>query len=144
MSTSTTTDPSVEDVEGYNTEILIAYLQNQRILNLTGQHINVLRENEVAGYDFLRLKQEDLERYGLKNQDRQKEYQTLPFRCVTLKTTTKVNGDPLTDVLLLLWDDFLKEVNQFHFNQQLRFKRLQFSKDRVMTNEEDALLSLQS
>ena len=79
MSTSTTTDPSVEDVEGYNTEILIAYLQNQRILNLTGQHINVLRENEVAGYDFLRLKQEDLERYGLKNQDRQKEYQTLPF-----------------------------------------------------------------
>ncbi|CAG8477859.1 4726_t:CDS:2 [Paraglomus brasilianum] len=66
MSTSTTTDPSVEDVEGYNTEILIAYLQNQRILNLSEQHINVLRENEVAGYDFLRLKQEDLERYGLK------------------------------------------------------------------------------
>lgn len=66
MSTSTsTTDPSI-DVEEYDTETLITYLQNQRILNLSEQHINVLCENEVAGYDFLRSKQVDLERYGLK------------------------------------------------------------------------------
>jgi hypothetical protein len=64
--TSTTTDPLI-DIEEYNTETLITYLQNQQILNLNKQHINVLRENEVAGYDFLRLKQEDLERYGLKS-----------------------------------------------------------------------------
>ena len=66
MSTSTTTVPSVEEVESYNTDALIAYLQNQRILNLNEQHINALRENEVAGYDFLSCKQDDLERYGLK------------------------------------------------------------------------------
>ncbi|KAG9300176.1 hypothetical protein G9A89_000073 [Geosiphon pyriformis] len=54
---------------------------------------------------------------------------------VILKTTTKVDGDLLTSVLL--WDNFLEEVNQFHFNQQLRFKRLQFAKNREMSNEEN-------
>ncbi|RIA88499.1 hypothetical protein C1645_877364 [Glomus cerebriforme] len=67
MSTSTTTEPSVEEVERYDTDALTTYLQNQRILNLNEQHINVLCENEVAGYDFLRCKQDDLERYGLKS-----------------------------------------------------------------------------
>lgn len=38
MSTSATTEPSVEGVERYNTDV-IAYLQNQQILN--EQHINV-------------------------------------------------------------------------------------------------------
>ncbi|CAI2194142.1 6119_t:CDS:2 [Funneliformis geosporum] len=65
MSTSITTESSVEEVEGYNMETLITYLQNQLVLNLSEQHINVLRENEVTGYDFLRCekKEEDLKRH---------------------------------------------------------------------------------
>ncbi|KAG9295286.1 hypothetical protein G9A89_021217 [Geosiphon pyriformis] len=39
---------------------------------------------------------------------------------VTSKTTTKVHGNPPTSVLL--WDNFLEEVNQFRFDQQPRFE----------------------
>jgi hypothetical protein len=61
--TTTITDKVVEN---YDTNALIAYLQDQKFLNLTEKHINVLREKEVAGYDFLTLEQYDLEQYGLK------------------------------------------------------------------------------
>ncbi|KAG9297288.1 hypothetical protein G9A89_006387 [Geosiphon pyriformis] len=61
---------------------------------------------------------------------------------VTSKTTTKVHGNPPTSVLL--WDNFLEEVNQFRFDQQPRFERPQFAKDREMINEEDVRDALNS
>ncbi|KAG9284723.1 hypothetical protein G9A89_003026, partial [Geosiphon pyriformis] len=53
---------------------------------------------------------------------------------VTSKTTTKVHGNPPTSVLL--WDNFLEEVNQFRFDQQPRFERPKFNEDFVVVNEE--------
>src|SRR6266496_284992 len=63
-------------------------------------------------------------------------------KCTKSKTTTKVNGDPPTRVLL--WGDFFDEVNRFHFEQQPRFERPQFSQDRVVVNEEDVRDALNS
>ncbi|CAI2177470.1 8266_t:CDS:2 [Funneliformis geosporum] len=57
--------PSIEIIEEFDTETLIAFLREQKKLQLSETHFNVLRNKEVAGYDFLSLKQVELERYGL-------------------------------------------------------------------------------
>ncbi|CAG8639014.1 245_t:CDS:2, partial [Paraglomus occultum] len=55
-------------------------------------------------------------------------------KCTISKTTTKVNGDPPTSILL--WDDFLEEVNRFRFDQQSRFERPKFNDKFVVIHEE--------
>ncbi|CAG8676517.1 1399_t:CDS:2, partial [Ambispora gerdemannii] len=61
-------------------------------------------------------------------------------KCTTSKTTTKINGDPPTSVLL--WKDFFEEVNRFRFDQQPRFERPQFIPDKVVLNEEDVRVAI--
>ncbi|CAG8456719.1 1620_t:CDS:2 [Paraglomus occultum] len=58
MSTSTT-DPSVEDVEGFNTEQLIRYLQTKN-LSRNNTDYKKIRNERVAGLDFLQLTREIL------------------------------------------------------------------------------------
>ncbi|CAJ0839413.1 9316_t:CDS:2 [Entrophospora sp. SA101] len=65
---------------------------------------------------------------------------TYALKCTTSKTTTKVNGDPPSSVML--WDDFFNEVNCFHFDQQPRFKRPQFIQNKVVLNEEDVCVAI--
>ncbi|KAG9304910.1 hypothetical protein G9A89_010772 [Geosiphon pyriformis] len=64
------------------------------------------------------------------------------FTGVISKTTMKVNSNPPTNILF--WDNFFEEVNQFCFDQQLRFKKLQFVKDREITNKENVCDALNS
>ncbi|EXX64302.1 hypothetical protein RirG_144060 [Rhizophagus irregularis DAOM 197198w] len=54
--------------------------------------------------------------------------------CTKSKTTTKVNGGPLTSVQL--WDDFFDKVNQFRFDQQPILERPKFVVKEI-ENEED-------
>ncbi|KAG9287282.1 hypothetical protein G9A89_008912 [Geosiphon pyriformis] len=58
----------------------------------------------------------------------------------TISKTKKVNDDPLTNVML--WDDFFDEVNRFRFDQQPRFERPQFIRDKVVLSEEDVRLAI--
>ena len=60
--------------------------------------------------------------------------------CSKSKTTTKVNGDPPASVQL--WGDFFDKVNSFHFDQQPRFERPQFIKNKVVLNEEDVRVAI--
>ena len=59
---------------------------------------------------------------------------TYSSKCTKSKTTTKVNGDPPTSVLL--WKDFFEEVNRFRFDQQPRFERPKFNDEFIIVNEE--------
>ncbi|PKY55674.1 hypothetical protein RhiirA4_475304 [Rhizophagus irregularis] len=163
--TSTTTDLLI-DIEEYNTETLITYLQNQQILNLSKQHINVLRENEVAGYDFLRLKQEDLERYGLKsgpakrildfaNQlnsqnlliNEQELFRTVipDLSFIEIKTKSTVNSASrrVPNSIVLPWKTFLDEA----FNASLSIdavacKFVKLKLDSLSINSEDTAVDL--
>ncbi|RHZ76439.1 hypothetical protein Glove_197g34 [Diversispora epigaea] len=56
-------------------------------------------------------------------------------KCTKSKTTTKVNGDPSTSVML--WRDFFDEVNRFRFDQKRRFQRPQFIQGKRVVYEED-------
>ncbi|CAG8516051.1 12425_t:CDS:2 [Funneliformis caledonium] len=151
MSTSTPVTPRVEDIEGYDTETLITYLQNQqnqRILNLREDHIDVLRENEVSGYDFLKLKKVDLERYGLKlgpakiiskfviklNNQRllnsEKYLSCIPpaigYPQDASNSSYSTNTGGIWPSRIIRWNGFLEEVTRFSFNQTPKFERSQF------------------
>ncbi len=52
-------DPSVEDVERFNTEQLICYLRTKD-LNLNNNDYKKIRNERVAGLDFLQLTREIL------------------------------------------------------------------------------------
>src|SRR5436189_5202744 len=52
-------------VKDFNTEELIDYLE-RKDLKLTETHFKILRKEEIAGLDFLKLTEEKLERYGMK------------------------------------------------------------------------------
>ena len=65
---------------------------------------------------------------------------TYSSKCTKSKTTTKVNGDPPTSVLL--WKDFFEEVNRFRFDQQPKFERPQFIPDKEVENEEDVRVAI--
>ena len=52
-------------VKDFNTEELIDYLE-RKDLKLTKIHFKILRKEEIAGLDFLKLTEEKLERYGMK------------------------------------------------------------------------------
>ena len=58
MSTSATSNPSVEDVEKFNTNRLIIYLQSylqEKNLTLNDSEIQKFHEGEINGYVFLNL-----------------------------------------------------------------------------------------
>ena len=52
-------------VKDFNTEELIDYLE-RKDLKLTETHFKILRKEEIAGLDFLKLIEEKLKRYGMK------------------------------------------------------------------------------
>ncbi len=52
-------------IKDFNTEELIDYLE-RKDLKLTETHFKILRKEEIAGLDFLKLTEEKLERYGMK------------------------------------------------------------------------------
>ncbi|GBB96446.1 hypothetical protein RclHR1_27590005 [Rhizophagus clarus] len=59
MSTSTTTEPSVEEVEGYNTDALITFL-NGKNFGLNENKIQIIRDQGIDGASFLMLNEESL------------------------------------------------------------------------------------
>ena len=52
-------------VKDFNIKELIDYLE-RKDLKLTETHFKILRKEEIAGLDFLKLTEEKLERYGMK------------------------------------------------------------------------------
>ena len=52
--TNPNTNPSVDDVEGYNADQLVTYLQGKNF-GLSEDEINSIRNNVVTGYNFLKL-----------------------------------------------------------------------------------------
>ncbi|GET03140.1 AAA family ATPase [Rhizophagus clarus] len=66
MSTSTITEPLVEEVEGYNTDALITYLQGKAHLEINETEFQSLRNERVNGYNFLRLNNELLKDCGIR------------------------------------------------------------------------------
>ncbi|CAB4439607.1 unnamed protein product [Rhizophagus irregularis] len=52
-------------VKDFNTEELIDYLK-RKDLKLTETHFKILRKEEIAGLDFLKLTEEKLGCYGMK------------------------------------------------------------------------------
>ena len=66
MSTSTITGPSVEEVEGYNTDELITYLRGKTHLEINEFEFQSLRNEGVNGYNFLRLNNELLKECGIR------------------------------------------------------------------------------
>jgi len=52
-------------VKDFDTEELIEYLK-KKDLKLKEPHFKILRKEEIAGLDFLKLTEEKLERYGMK------------------------------------------------------------------------------
>jgi hypothetical protein len=61
-------------------------------------------------------------------------------KCTKSKTTTNVSGDSPANVEL--WGDFFEEVNRFRFDQQPKFERPQFIKNKVVLNEEDVRVAI--
>ena len=57
-SVSTTTNPSFEEIEVYDTEQIVTFLRKN--LNLTEDNFAILREQEVSGRAFLRLTEQKL------------------------------------------------------------------------------------
>ncbi|CAG8587122.1 11262_t:CDS:2 [Paraglomus brasilianum] len=55
-----------ELVRKYNTENLIEFLKEQGDLQLNETHFEILRNEEIAGRDFLKLTEEKLHSYGMK------------------------------------------------------------------------------
>ena len=56
MSTSTT-EPSVKEVEGYNTDALITFLNGKK-LGLNENEIQIIRDQGIDGVSFLMLNEE--------------------------------------------------------------------------------------
>ena len=52
-------------IKDFNTEELIDYLE-RKDLKLTETYFKILRKEEIADLDFLKLTEEKLERYGMK------------------------------------------------------------------------------
>ncbi|PKK61953.1 kinase-like protein [Rhizophagus irregularis] len=59
--------------------------------------------------------------------------------CVTSKTTTKVNGEPPSKVLL--WRNLFDQVNKYCFDQQPKFERPRFVVKEIV-NEEDVQVAM--
>ena len=55
---STSTNPSLEEIKGYDTEQLVTFLR--RNLNLTEDEFAILRGQRVSGFVFLRLTERKL------------------------------------------------------------------------------------
>ena len=66
MSTSTTTEPLVEEVEEYNTDALITYLRGKAHLEINETEFQSLRDEGVNGYNFLRLNNELFKDCGIR------------------------------------------------------------------------------
>ncbi|GES89461.1 protein kinase [Rhizophagus clarus] len=65
MSTSTTTEPSVEEVEGYNTDALITFL-NGKNFGLNENEIQIIRDQGIDGASFLMLNEERFKECNIK------------------------------------------------------------------------------
>uniref|UniRef100_A0A1D1Y2D2 Serine/threonine-protein kinase grp n=1 Tax=Anthurium amnicola TaxID=1678845 RepID=A0A1D1Y2D2_9ARAE len=153
------TIPSVEDVEGYDTERLIAYLQT-KISNLGEKDFIKLRDQYVDGQAFVNMTQNEFAEppfnfgYGkaknlgvlinrlnsqrLLSQEQALLCVPLPIgyhpNVITSQGTT-YSGDQFPTEIRI-WDLF-EEVNNFHFNNEPKFERPQFGNFPSCINEED-------
>ncbi|CAG8456354.1 14924_t:CDS:2 [Funneliformis mosseae] len=136
MSTSTTTDPSVEDMERFNTEQLIDFLRTKNLLSLNDIVYKKIRDERVASLDFLQLTREILRLLS----------QEQVFSCIppplTLRpnavkriSTMNSNSGDFKPVVLLPWERFLEEVNNFKFSNQPEYNRPQLIDYSQMHNE---------
>jgi hypothetical protein len=71
MSTSTTTEPSVEEVEGYNTDALITFL-NGKNFGLNENEIKIIRDQGIDGISFLMLNKEMFKECNIRMEPRAK------------------------------------------------------------------------
>jgi hypothetical protein len=71
MSTSTTTEPSVEEVEGYNMDTLITFL-NEKDFGLNENEIQIIRDQGINGLSFLMLNEERFKEYNIRMEPRAK------------------------------------------------------------------------
>ena len=63
--TNPNTNPSVDDVEGYNTDQLIDYLRGTKNLNLTDVEFKVFRAQRVDGCAFVNLTESWLDKWEI-------------------------------------------------------------------------------
>ncbi|CAG8476053.1 5414_t:CDS:2 [Paraglomus occultum] len=56
--------PSIEEIKKYSPEQLVSFLESGN-LYLNNDNIEIIKKNEIAGKDFLLLKEDDLYRIGL-------------------------------------------------------------------------------
>ena len=63
--TNPNTNPSVDDVEGYNTDQLIDYLRGTKNLNLTDAEFKVFRAQKVDGCAFVNLTESWLDKWEI-------------------------------------------------------------------------------
>src|SRR5437879_713277 len=56
--------PSIEEIKKYSPEQLVSFLESGN-LYLKNNHIEIIKKNDIAGKDFLLLKEDDLYRIGL-------------------------------------------------------------------------------
>ncbi|GES95248.1 hypothetical protein GLOIN_2v1511347 [Rhizophagus clarus] len=75
-------------VKDFDTEELIEYLK-KKDLKLKEPHFKILRKEEIAGLDFLKLTEEKLERYGMKGG---------PATRLEMLRRNKVNGEDITNI----------------------------------------------
>ncbi|PKY50389.1 hypothetical protein RhiirA4_545927 [Rhizophagus irregularis] len=146
----------------YDTEQLIIFLREKN-LNLTENDFKIFREQQVSGRAFLRLTKRELldppfnflggpaleiaelvEQLIQSNQRvlSLEEYlsYTIPYIAysslgTSSKSSTKVSGNP--PIKVVLWDEFLNEVNSHKFDQETEYKEPPpFVFDYINTNEE--------
>ncbi|CAG8579021.1 569_t:CDS:2 [Paraglomus brasilianum] len=161
-----TTEPSVEDVERFNTKQLIGYLRTKN-LNLNNTDYKKIRDERVAGLDFLQLTREILRSEPYRFPDGPaRRIETLVnslnsqrllsineiLSCIPPPlyyppdTSTSISSTKIGGVLptrITRWEGFLTEVDQYNFDEIERFERPQFFSDVEVTVETNVYTALE-
>ncbi|CAG8532667.1 8235_t:CDS:2 [Diversispora eburnea] len=138
---------SLGEIRKWSPEEVITFIKAKKNdLFLKENQIKVLEDQEVAGLDFLRLSQEDLERWGIPGGPAKRIIESvkeinegrllsleeaLSYIPPTLKCVSKPKPTiPVIGIIpkkILLWNDFFDKVNNYNFDrQQLKFEKPQF------------------
>lgn len=57
--------PSIEEIKGYNTNVLVEFIRKQKI-NINDDALKIIYDEQIAGLDFIKLTEQKLRSYGMK------------------------------------------------------------------------------
>ncbi|CAG8605458.1 16368_t:CDS:2 [Funneliformis mosseae] len=144
---------ATKDVERFSTEQLINFLRTKN-LYLNNNDYGKIRDERVTGFDFLQLTREILraEPYrfpdgparriallvnSLKSHRLLSQEQALSCIPLPIGYHPDVITSQNTTTKILLWDDLFEKINKFHFDNEPKFERPQFTNFPSCINEED-------